>query len=103
VQTGEQVGTSSVVLIVAISAATSGLVSQTITQERPNPSASRSSWLLPRSERPLANDPNQDGGHSSHRHRSALPTSLGKHGRNTVFRKLLDQPPQLVPLGTPNS
>ena len=45
-------------------AATSGPVSQTITQERPKPSASRSSWLLPRSRRPLANDPNHAGGDS---------------------------------------
>ena len=34
------------------------------------------------------------------RHRPALPTSLGKHGRNPVVRQLLDQPPQLVPLRT---
>jgi hypothetical protein len=26
------------------------------------------------------------------RHRPALPTSLGKHGRNTVVRQLIDQP-----------
>ena len=45
-------------------AATNGPVSQTITQERPKPSASRSSYSLPRSERPLANDPNHGGGHS---------------------------------------
>jgi hypothetical protein len=34
------------------------------------------------------------------RFRPALPTSLSKHGRNTVVRQLLDQPPQLVPLRT---
>ena len=33
-------------------------------QERPNPSASRSSWLRPRSVRPMENEPNHDGGHS---------------------------------------
>jgi hypothetical protein len=32
------------------------------------------------------------------RFRSALPTSLSKHGQNTVVGQLLDQPPQLVPL-----
>jgi hypothetical protein len=45
-------------------AATSGPVSQTIAQERPKPSASRSSWLRPRSVRPLENEANQTGGHS---------------------------------------
>ena len=34
------------------------------------------------------------------RHRPALPTDLGEHGLNPVVRQLLDQPPQLVPLGT---
>ena len=36
----------------------------------------------------------------THRCRSALPTSLGKHGLNPVVRQLLDQPPELVPLRT---
>jgi hypothetical protein len=63
VQTSEQIRTSSVVLV-AISGRNQQAVSQTITQERPNPSVRRSSWLLPRSDRPLANEPNQDGGHS---------------------------------------
>jgi len=29
-----------------------------------------------------------------------VTTSLGEHGLNTVVRQLLDEPPQLVPLGT---
>jgi hypothetical protein len=33
-------------------------------QERPSPSESRSSWLHPRSDRPLANESNHGGGHS---------------------------------------
>jgi hypothetical protein len=60
----QQIRAGPVVPVVAIGGRNQRPVSQTITQERLNPSASRSSWLLPRSDRPLANEPNHGGGHA---------------------------------------
>ena len=56
-------------------AAASGPVSQMFTQERPKPSASRSSWLRPRSSRPLAKDPNHEDGPSTSVGRTRLKES----------------------------
>jgi hypothetical protein len=57
-QSGEQVRAFPVVSSSRSAAATRGAVSQMITQDRPRPSARMSSWLLPRSRRPLAKELN---------------------------------------------
>jgi len=100
VQTGEQVGTHSVVLVVAIGgrnqrtgvaddhSGTPESLGEKVVVVAAEVGTAAGERAEPR-RRPLPR-----------RHRPALTTSLGKNGPNTVVRQLLDQPPQLVPLGT---
>ena len=100
VQTGEQVGTSSVVLVVAISCRNQR--ASVANDHSGTPESLGEKVVVVAAEVGTAAGERAEPGRRplTRRHRPALTTSLGEHGLNTVVRQLLDQPPQLVPLGT---
>ena len=100
VQTGEQVRAGSVVLVVAIGGRNQPAGVANDHSGTPE-SLGEQILVIAAEVRPAASErPEPRRRRLNRRHRPALTTSLGKHGLNPVVRQLLDQPPQLVPLGT---
>jgi hypothetical protein len=100
VQAGEQVGTSSVVLVVAISCRNQR--TSVANDHSGTPESLGEQIVVVAAEVGTAAGERAEPGRRplTRRHRPALTTSLGEDGLNTVVRQMLDQPPQLVTLRT---